>query len=70
MGVFLPSETARLVLGYLLDNDFSKSRDIFMSECLPLAELKSIPESKLKIACKVHHRSLTEVLKEYSRYLL
>ena len=33
MGIFLPSETARLILSYLLENEFKETGNRFMDEC-------------------------------------
>ena len=70
MGMFLPSETGRLVLGYLLDQGYEETRERFMSECGAIAELRDLDREDLEFACKVNNRSLTELLKEYNRSLL
>ena len=70
MGVFLPSETGRLVLSYLLDQGYEETRERFMSECGAIAELRDLDREDLEFACKVNNRSLTELLKEYNRSLL
>ena len=70
MGVFLPSETGRLVLSYLLDQGYEETRERFMSECGAIAELRDLDREDLEFACKVNNRSLTELLKEYNRFLL
>ena len=67
MGVFLPSETGRLVLSYLLDQGYEETRERFMSECGAIAELRDLDREDLEFACKVNNRSLTELLKEYNR---
>ena len=70
MGVFLPSETGRLVLSYLLDQGYEETRERFMSECGAIAELRDLDREDLEFACKVNNRSLVELLKEYNRSLL
>ena len=67
MGEYLPSEVARLVLSYLLENDYSETQSTFMTECAAIAELKSLSSDRLEYATKVDNRNLTEVLKEYKR---
>lgn len=47
MSKFLPSEVARLVLSYLLENDFPRTREVFMSECPALAELAELNSKQL-----------------------
>ena len=68
--MFLPSETGRLVLSYLLDQGYEETRERFMSECGAIAELRDLDREDLEFACKVNNRSLTELLKEYNRFLL
>ena len=67
MGVFLPSETGRLVLSYLLDNKYRQTQETFMTECSPISELRSLSTTQLKFASKVNNRSLTDILNEYTR---
>jgi len=66
MGFFLPSETARLVLSYLLEQKFQLTGEQFMRECPHIQELKDLPESQLRHCTKINGRILTDVLKEYS----
>ena len=67
MGEYLPSEVARLVLSYLLENDYSETQSTFMTDCSAIAELKSLSSDRLEYATRVDNRNLTEVLKEYKR---
>jgi len=71
--MFLPSETARMVLSYMLDtpNLYPKTIDSFLSECPHLAELvvvagKDHKEVEMSPFCKVGWKTLKEVLTEYS----
>ena len=65
----LMSETARLVLSYLLELDYRETREKFMSECPAIAELKALGPKELSYACRVNNRTLSDLLKEYIRYL-
>ena len=55
---FLPSEVARLVLSYLLENNYDGTKEIFMSECPALAELKSLTPHTLIHNSTVNGRTL------------
>ena len=67
MGEYLPSEVARLVLSYLLENDYSQTQATFMTDCAAIGELKSFSPNRLEFATRVDNRNLTEVLREYKR---
>ena len=68
---FLPSEVARLVLSYLLENKYDGTREVFMSECPVVAELKSLSPHTLISSSTVRHNfvniTLSTLLKEYLR---
>ena len=64
---FLPSEVARLVVSYLLENDYKKTREVFMSECPAVAELKSLSPHTLIHNSTVNGRTLSKILKDYMR---
>ena len=64
---FLPSEVARLVLSYLLENKYDGTREVFMSECPVVAELKSLSPHTLIRRSTVNGRTLSKILKEYLR---
>jgi len=66
MGFFLPSETARLVLSYLLEQKFQQTGDEFMGECPHIQELKFLPKDQLRHHTKINGRTLMDVLKEYA----
>jgi len=66
MGFFLPSETARLVLSYLLDQKFQQTGEKFMGECPNIQELKGLPEPQLRYYSKINGRTLNDVLNEYA----
>ena len=63
----MPSETARLVLSFILENNYKETKSSFMTECSSIAELKTLSAAQLKFASKVNNRSLTDILNEYSR---
>ena len=65
MGLFLPSETARLVLGYLIEKDLPETSKQLMVECPSLTELSSLKPQHLKHATKINGRSLGDILTEY-----
>ena len=61
----LKSETARLVLSYLLESDYRETREKFMSECSVLEEeLRSLGPKELKNACKVNNKTLEDFFRE------
>ena len=62
----LPSEVSRLVLSYLLENQYEDTKEVFMSECSALAELKSLTPLTL-IHTTVNGRTLSKILKDYMR---
>ena len=64
---FLPSEVARLVLSYLLENNYDGTKEIFMSECPALAELNSLTPHTLIHNSTVNGRTLSKILKDYMR---
>ena len=64
---FLPSDLARLVVSYLLENKYDGTRDVFMSECPALAELRSLSPPALVHSLTVHGRTLSKILKDYMR---
>ena len=64
---FLPSEVSRLVLSYLLENNYDRTREVFMSECPTVAELKSLSPHTLIHNCTVNGRNLSKILKDYMR---
>ena len=64
---FLPSEVARLVVSYLLENKYERTREVFMSECPAVAELKSLNPQTLIHNSTVNGRTLTKILKDYMR---
>ena len=71
--MFLPSETARMVLSYMLDtpNLYPKTIDSFLSECPHLAEVvvvagKELKDVELSPFFKVGWKTLKEVLSEYA----
>ena len=64
---FLPSEVARLVVSYLLENKYDGTRDVFMSERPALAELRSLSPPALVHSLTVHGRTLSKILKDYMR---
>jgi len=71
--MFLPSETARMVLSYMLDTPtlYPKTIDSFLSECPHLAEVvvvagKEHTDVELSPFCKVGWKTLKEVLSEYA----
>ena len=64
---FLPSEVARLVVSYLLENKYEKTREVFMSECPVVAELKSLSPHTLIHNSTVNGRTLSNILKDYMR---
>lgn len=66
MGFFLPSETARLVLSYLLEQKFQQTGEQFMGECPHIQELKLLPKEQLRHHTKINGRTLMDVLKEYA----
>ena len=66
---FLPSEVARLVLSYLLENNYDGTKEIFMSECPALAELKSLTPHTLIHNSTVNGRTLSKILKDYMRWV-
>ena len=64
---FLPNEVARLVVSYLLENNYERTREVFMSECPAVAELKSLKPQTLIHNSTVNGRTLTKILKDYMR---
>ena len=64
---FLPSDLARLVVSYLLENKYEDTREVFMSECPALAELRSLSPPALVHSLTVHGRTLSKILKDYMR---
>ena len=64
---FLPSEVARLVVSYLLENNYDGTREAFMSECPAVAELKSLSPQTLIRNSTVNGRTLSKILKDYMR---
>ena len=64
---FLPSDLARLVVSYLLENKYDGTREVFMSECPALAELRSLSPPALVHSLTVHGRTLSKILKDYMR---
>ena len=66
MTTLLPSDEARLVLSYLLDQKFPQTTKQFMRECPHIQELERLTESQLRECSKIMGRSLQDVLKEYS----
>jgi len=74
--MFLPSETARLVLSYMLDQSPMLPTTVasFLAECPHLAELVSVMDKcggvgQLSHFCRVGGKSLYEVLTEYTTML-
>ena len=65
MTIFLPSEEARLVLSYLLDQKCEQTVEQFMRKCPHIQELRGLPESHLLHCSKIMGRTLHDVLKEY-----
>jgi len=70
--MFLPSETARLVLSYMLDESRSlpKTIDSFLSESPHLTELLTVAGDEFRAAelskfCKVGGKTLQQLLSEY-----
>ena len=64
---FLPSDLARLVVSYLLENKYEDTREVFMSECPALAELRSLSPPAMVHSLTVHGRTLSKILKDYMR---
>ena len=64
---YLPSEVARLVVSYLLENKYEETREVFMSECPAVAELKSLSPHTLIHNSTVNGRTLSKILKDYMR---
>ena len=67
---FLPSEVARLVVSYLLENKYDGTREVFMSECPALAELRSLTPQALAPNTTIDGRTLSKILKDYMRLVL
>ena len=64
---FLLSEVARLVVSYLLENKYERTREVFMAECPAVAELKSLSPHTLIHNSTVNGRTLSKILKDYMR---
>ena len=64
---FLPSEVARLVVSYLLENKYDGTREVFMSECPALAELRPLTPQALAPNTTIDGRTLSKILKDYMR---
>ena len=64
---FLPSEVSRLVLSYLLENNYNRTREVFMSECPAMAELKSLSLHTLIHNSTFDGKTLSKILKDYMR---
>ena len=64
---FLPSDVARLVLSYLLENDYKETKVVFMSECPALKELHSFSSIQLQKFFKVKGRKLSKILDDTTR---
>ena len=67
MSKFLPSEVARLVLSYLLENKLERTREVFLSECPALAELATLTAAQQLHGSKVNGRNLSKILRDYNR---
>ena len=63
--IFLPSEIARLVLGYLAELGCQKAHDTFLAECNDLREYASLLAGGLKFPTKVGGKTLLDILAEY-----
>ena len=67
MSKFLPSEVARLVLSYLLENKLERTREVFLSECPALAELAQLSAPQQLHGSRVNGRNLSKILRDYNR---
>ena len=67
MSKFLPSEVARLVLSYLLENKLERTREVFLSECPALAELATLTAAQQLHGSRVNGRNLSKILRDYNR---
>lgn len=66
METLLPSEVARLVLGYLEEEKCVDAAQCFLNSSPDLGEIRSIAKKGKKYPTKVNGYSLKEVLEEYS----
>ncbi|XP_068228249.1 protein NPAT-like [Palaemon carinicauda] len=66
MSSFLPSELARLILGYLEENGFEKSSQTLLKEVPELGEFSQLRKQGKKINTLVGNNSLEEILMDFS----
>ncbi|XP_066967343.1 microtubule-associated protein futsch-like isoform X2 [Macrobrachium rosenbergii] len=66
MSSYLPSELARLILGYLEENGFKKSSQTLLKEVPELAEFSKLRKQGKKINTLVGNNSLEEILMDFS----
>ncbi|BFZ09657.1 hypothetical protein BsWGS_12695 [Bradybaena similaris] len=67
---FMPSEVARLILGYLIDRGLSKSLKIFIQECPDLGEFYQMMKSGRVPPTTIMGQSLMDILNEFAELKL
>ncbi|XP_061193514.1 protein NPAT-like [Saccostrea echinata] len=67
---FLPSEVARLVLGYLSDEGYVNSYKCFIKECPHLQEYLTLKRRGQNYPLHVNGLTLNQMLQEYAQYKL
>ncbi|KAH9525115.1 hypothetical protein Btru_000353 [Bulinus truncatus] len=67
---FVPSEVARLILGYLKERNFHKSFNTFLRECPDLTEYWQLLRTGKNPATTILGHGLTEILNEFAKHKL
>ncbi|KAK7494559.1 hypothetical protein BaRGS_00014212, partial [Batillaria attramentaria] len=67
---FLPSEIARLVLGFLKEENYKKTFRCFLKECEHLKEVEALLRQKLDVPLTIMGLSLNVMLQDYGRMKL
>ncbi|KAI0226534.1 hypothetical protein LSAT2_022954 [Lamellibrachia satsuma] len=70
MECFLPSEIARIVLGYLKDEGCNKAYKVFLSESAHLQEYTTFLHRGLEYPTRIGGKGLIEMLEDYGRIKL
>ncbi|XP_063887019.1 uncharacterized protein LOC135114827 isoform X2 [Scylla paramamosain] len=66
MASLLPSEVARLVLGYLEENGCQKSSEKLLEELAELSEFVKLKRKGRRVATRIGNQSLEDMLMDYS----
>ncbi|KAL5011112.1 hypothetical protein ScPMuIL_013417 [Solemya velum] len=66
-GYFLPSEVARLVLGYMKEEGYTTTCRNFLKECSHLSEYIALLKRGLEYPTSINGMSLSQILEEYAK---